>query len=209
MRFSFSSISKVAGFLGFFSATSLGFSTLVEASCRHDNGLGVNRTVTLDTTGGARFGASHGGHREFLRHKEVVLTFDDGPVPGKTAKVLAALDRHCTKATFFIVGQMAANYPGLVKQVLAKGHTVGAHSYTHRNLGDTNGAVAIDDVHRSIKAINKAAGRKTTAFFRFPYLAENRTVNAMLLQRDYGIFAVDVDSKDYKFAEPTANFGVS
>ncbi len=193
----------MAGFLGLFGFSVIGFATPAEAACRHGNGIGVSRTVFLNTNGGARFGSSHGGHRNFLRKKEVVLTFDDGPVPGKTAKVLAALERHCTKATFFMVGRMAANNPRLVKQVLARGHTVGVHSYSHRNLGQTNAKAAIQDVHRAIKAIHRAAGRTTTAFFRFPYLSENRSVNSMLKQRNYGVFAVDVDSKDYKISNPS------
>ena len=174
------------------------------AYCKPGAKLGVSRTVTLKTGGGARFGSSHGGHRNFLRDKEVVLTFDDGPIPATTNKVLHELERHCTKATFFMVGQMAKNYPSMVRKVLAKGHTVGIHSYSHRNLGQTNAKTAVQDVDRSIKAINKAAGRKVTAFFRFPYLSENRAVNNYLKKRNYGVFAIDVDSLDYRMSSPNS-----
>lgn len=183
--------------LGLLVLSAFAVPTIAETSCRH--GIGVSRTIFLNTQGGARFGASHGEHRDFLKDREVVLTFDDGPVPGKTDKVLDALKRHCTKATFFMVGRMVANYPGLVKKVLSEGHTIGAHTYSHRNLRQTNTTTAINDVNRSIQAINAAAGRNTSAFFRFPYLSENHHVSAMLNQRDYGIFAIDVDSKDYRF----------
>lgn len=172
------------------------------ASCR--DSLGTSRTVTLSTYGGVRYGSSHGGHKEFLGPKEVVLTFDDGPAPGPTSKVLHELKKHCAKATFFMVGRMAKNHPEMVRKIVSAGHTVGAHSDSHRNLGNTDGKTAIQDVDRSIRAIHKAAGRKTSPFFRFPYLSENRTVNTYLKKRDYGVFAVDVDSKDYRFGNASA-----
>ena len=99
-----------------------------------------------------------------------------------------------------MVGQMAKNNPKLVRRVLKKGHTVGIHSYSHRDLGKTNAKTAILDVDRSIKAIHAAAGKNVSAFFRFPYLSENQSVNRFLRQNDYGVFAVDVDSKDYRFS---------
>lgn len=166
--------------------------------------LGVSRTVTLDTVGGARFGASHGGQKNFLGPGEVVLTFDDGPVSGTTPRVLHELQKHCAKATFFMVGRMARNNPELVRKIVNAGHTVGAHSDSHRNLGSTNAKAAIEDVDRSIHSINKAAGRKVAPFFRFPYLSENRAVNAYLKKRDYGVFAIDIDSLDYRFSNSSA-----
>ena len=165
---------------------------------------GVHRTVTLNTAGGKRYGKSHGGAQDFLKHKEVVLTFDDGPVPNITPKVLHELDKHCVKATFFMVATMAKNNPSLARKVANKGHTVGIHSYSHKNLGQVSGAKAISDVNRSITAIEKAVGRDVAPFFRFPYLSENRSVNQHLKGLGYGVFAIDVDSLDYKFSNPTS-----
>ncbi len=198
----FSSLIVKMFFLVSLSQVGLISTTKQAEACR--GGLGTSRTVTLDTSGGARFGSSHGGHRNFLRQKEVVLTFDDGPVPGKTSKVLDVLKSHCAKATFFMVGQMASNSPHLVKRALAEGHTVGTHSYSHRNLGSTNGKSAIQDVDRTIRAVNRAAGRKVSPFFRFPYLSENRSVNNYLKKRGFGVFAIDVDSKDYRFSNSSS-----
>ena len=188
--------------IGAISTGGLAVSTDDAAACR--GGLGTSRTVTLSTSDGARFGSSHGGHRNFLKNKEVVLTFDDGPVPGKTSRVLDVLKSHCARATFFMVGQMASNSPHLVKRALAEGHTIGTHSYNHRNLGSTNGKTAIQDVDKTIRAVNKAAGRKVAPFFRFPYLSENRSVNTYLRKRGFGVFAIDVDSLDYRFSNSTS-----
>ena len=81
------------------------------------NALGVSRVVEVDTTGGPGFGAEHFKGMDFLRPGEVVLTFDDGPWPNNTPKVLAALARHCTKAIFFPIGLHATYAPEILKQV--------------------------------------------------------------------------------------------
>src|SRR5688500_14324852 len=68
------------------------------------NALGVARTVEVDTSGGPGFGFEHFRTHDFLQQGEVVLTFDDGPWPGRTPAVLKALADHCTKAVFFPIG---------------------------------------------------------------------------------------------------------
>ncbi len=196
-------------FCSVFSLSSLGaMSALpveqVQAACRGGKGIGVHRTVALNTSGGRRYGKSHGRAQDFLKHKEVVLTFDDGPVPNITPKVLHELDQHCAKATFFMVATMAKNNPSLARKVANKGHTIGIHSYSHKNLGQQSGANAVKDVNRSITAIEKAVGRDVAPFFRFPYLSENKSVNQHLNRLGYGVFAIDVDSLDYKFSNPTS-----
>src|SRR5581483_4142134 len=66
-----------------------------------------------------------------LAAKEVVLTFDDGPIAGSTDRVLAALRHECVRATFFMLGRNAVAHPTLAKRVLAEGHTVAHHTYQH------------------------------------------------------------------------------
>jgi len=174
------------------------------ASCRGGKGIGVHRTINLNTAGGKRYGSSHGRNKDFLRPKEVVLTFDDGPVPSITPKILHELDKHCAKATFFMVATMAKNHASLARKVASKGHTIGIHSYSHKNLRHLSGSNAINDVNRSIKTIEKAVGRDVAPFFRFPYLSENRSVNQHLNRLGYGVFAIDVDSLDYRFSNSTS-----
>ena len=79
---------------------------LARACTNSTGGLGVSRIVEIDVSGGPLFGAISKRKREpsFLAPKEVVLTFDDGPVPWITAPILKTLDDFCTKATFFAVG---------------------------------------------------------------------------------------------------------
>src|SRR6476661_7296720 len=103
------------------------------AQCPNPNALGIARTVEVDTTGGPGFGFEQYKAHDFLVLNEVVLTFDDGPWPGNTPAVLAALAHHCTKATFFPVGKHALWHPEILKQVAAAGHTIGGHTWSHAN----------------------------------------------------------------------------
>ena len=103
--------------------------------------------------------------------REVVLTFDDGPIPPYTGKVLDILAAECVKATYFIVGTMAREYPALVRRAYDEGHTIGTHSMTHpirfRALSVERANAQIDD---GIAATAAALGDpdKLAPFFRFP-----------------------------------------
>ena len=88
----------------------------------------------IDTTGGPGFGFEHFRQHDFLRNKEVVLTFDDGPWPDNTPKVLEALANHCTKAVFFPIGKHASYYPEILKKVAEGGHSIGSHTWSHVDL---------------------------------------------------------------------------
>ena len=96
--------------------------------------IGVSRTIEIDTTGGPGFGMQQYRAYDFLKPGEVVLTFDDGPLPGPTRKILKALANHCTKAIFFPVGKLAAGYPEVLRAVAKAGHSIGAHTYNHIDL---------------------------------------------------------------------------
>src|SRR6476659_5316610 len=103
-------------------------------ACANPNALGVSRVVEIDTTGGPGFGFETFKQFDFLTDKEVVLTFDDSPWPVNTPAVLKALAEECTKGLFFSVGKHASYHPEILRQVLAQGHTVGTHTWSHLNL---------------------------------------------------------------------------
>ena len=101
------------------------------ATCNNPSALGVARTVEIDTTGGPGFGFEHFKQLDFLRDKEVVLTFDDGPWPINTPAVLRALADECTTGIFFAIDKHATYHPEILKQVYVAGHTVGStHGHT-------------------------------------------------------------------------------
>ena len=114
-----------------------------------DGGLEVSRVVEIDTAGGPLYGdiTKEVKEESFLKRKEVVLTFDDGPMPWITRSILDTLDRFCTRATFFSVGKMALAYPQTLRDVLARGHTLGGHTHTHPlNLKRLKPEKAVDEI---------------------------------------------------------------
>jgi peptidoglycan/xylan/chitin deacetylase (PgdA/CDA1 family) len=164
--------------------------------------LGLSRVVEIDATDGPEFGGQKGQRLDFLQDREVVLTFDDGPMRAYTRRVLAALERHCTRATFFMVGRMAAADPPMVREVAAGGHTVASHTWSHKNLGAVGAARAEQDFEMGISAVNRAAGGASAPFFRFPYLGESRRILDLAAARGIATFWIDVDSKDYLTRSP-------
>jgi peptidoglycan/xylan/chitin deacetylase (PgdA/CDA1 family) len=172
------------------------------AACDKKDVLGVSRTITLDTAGGKRVGGLQYGDSDLLKDREVVLTFDDGPLPRYTDRVLAALKAQCTKATFFMVGRMAVAYPDTVREVEAAGHTIASHTWSHPNLGHRSARKAGGEIELGISTVQKAAANPIAPFFRFPYLADPRSMVAYAKSRDIGVFSIDIDSYDYKTKAP-------
>jgi peptidoglycan-N-acetylglucosamine deacetylase len=140
-----------------------------------------------------------------LRPGEVILTFDDGPNPNITPKILKALDKYGVKAVFFMVGKMARAYPETAELVARAGHTVGSHSHGHENFRAVGYEAAMESVTKAkaeIAAALKPAGKKPAPFFRFPYMNETRTLRADLTESGLVIFGIDVDSWDYLSQTP-------
>src|SRR6266853_875256 len=97
----------------------------------HPDALGTSRTLVVDPKAHPRIGTMQYAETLPLRDHEVVLTFDDGPLPPNTNRVLDILAAECVKATFFLVGRMAAEFPTLVRRTFADGHTIATHTQTH------------------------------------------------------------------------------
>jgi peptidoglycan/xylan/chitin deacetylase (PgdA/CDA1 family) len=177
-------------------------SVRVDACASDPSRLGLSRIVEIDTAGGPQFGGGHSAATDFLKDGEVILTFDDGPLRPYTRPVLKALAEECTKATFFMVGRMAASDPAMVKEVAAAGHTISSHTWSHQNLKPIGLLKARQEFEMGLSAVNKALGHPAAPFFRFPYLSENRFVVAHAKSRNISTFWVDVDSKDYLTRDP-------
>lgn len=175
--------------------------TIVDDCATKPGVLGLSRVVEVDTTGGPVFGGSHKGNN-FLNTGEVVLTFDDGPMRAYTRPVLKALAAQCTKATFFMVGRMAAADPAMVKEVAAAGHTIGSHTWSHQNLKALGLIKGRQEFELGMSAVSKAAGAPIAPFFRFPFLGDNRLVREHAKTRNVATFFIDVDSKDFLTRDP-------
>ena len=134
-----------------------------------------------------------------LRPGEVILTFDDGPRPGKTPKILDALDHYGVKGTFLMLGSAAKAQPALAQEVARRGHSVGSHTFDHTNLANLSRQAALDEIARGEAAVAEALGGagRLAPFFRFPYLAQTGFLRTSLLHGDMVVLDVDIDSKDY------------
>lgn len=183
----------LAGFAG------VDFAHAQAAACPNPNALGVARTVEIDTTGGPGFGFEHYKVHDFLQLKEVVLTFDDGPQVHHTQAILDALANHCTKATFFSIGKMALGLPEIIRDVAKRGHTVGTHTWAHKDLSKMKEADWKAEIEMGVSGVKRALGGNVAPFFRYPFLRDSKETLAHLASRNMAIFSTDVDSFDFKF----------
>jgi peptidoglycan/xylan/chitin deacetylase (PgdA/CDA1 family) len=175
-------------------------------ACDNPNALGLSRVVEIDTTGGPAFGTEHFKQYDFLRDKEVVLTFDDGPWPENTPAVLKALKDNCIKATFFEIGKHATWRPDIAREVAAAGMTIGNHTWSHKDLAKNPYAKDIEqakqEIEMGVSAVHMAVGGPTAPFFRFPDLQQPPELMAYLGTRNIAIFSTDIDTFDFKLRKP-------
>jgi peptidoglycan/xylan/chitin deacetylase (PgdA/CDA1 family) len=175
-----------------------------KAPCANPNALGIARVVEIDTTGGPGFGFEHFKQLDFLRDKEVVLTFDDGPWPLNTPSVLKTLAEECTTGIFFSIGKHATYYPEILKQVAAAGHTIGSHTWSHATL--TNKKLTEqqrkEEIEKGFSAVKWALGASPAPFFRFPALQHPPEMVTYLGTRNIAMFSCDLDSFDFKASKP-------
>ena len=167
--------------------------------------MGVSRVVEIDPADGPYYGVETKFPRKpsFLKQKEIVLTFDDGPMPWITKSILDTLDTFCVKATFFSIGQMAQNYPNWINEELARGHTVGTHSWSHPlPFNRLSEETQHDQIERGFAAVSSAAKTPIAPFFRFPGLGDSTATLAYLKERHIATFTVDVVSNDSYTADP-------
>jgi peptidoglycan/xylan/chitin deacetylase (PgdA/CDA1 family) len=174
--------------------------------CSNPNAIGLSRIVQIDTTGGPAFGTQHFKQYDFLRDKEVVLTFDDGPWPDNTPMVLKALQDNCTKATFFEIGEHATWRPDLSKELEAAGMTIGSHTWSHKDLAKNPYATDIEqakqEIEMGVSAVHMAVDGPIAPFFRFPDLQMPPDLITYLGTRNIAIFSTDIDTFDFKIRKP-------
>jgi peptidoglycan/xylan/chitin deacetylase (PgdA/CDA1 family) len=102
------------------------------------------------------------------RPGELALTFDDGPNPAWTPRLLDLLSRRGVRATFFLVGSRAQAEPALVRQIVAAGHLIGNHSWSHLNLALASSARIEEQLYRTIETLEQISGLPIL-YFRPPY----------------------------------------
>src|SRR5579863_1072066 len=163
--------------------------------------LGTSRVLPIDFSAYQQLGRMQYPDSLPLNDKEVVITFDDGPLPPYTDQVLDVLAAQCVKATFFMVGEMAHSFPATVRRVYEEGHTIGTHS-DHHPIGF--GRLPLDRMQREIDGgiadVSAAFGgdpRYLAPFFRIPGLERSDLLESELAERGLIIFSADVVADDW------------
>jgi peptidoglycan/xylan/chitin deacetylase (PgdA/CDA1 family) len=175
--------------------------------CPRKDALGTSRILSVDAATTPRVGLKSFPQTLPLEDHEIVLTFDDGPSPPTTQRVLAALAQECVHATFFLIGRSASAHPDLVRRIAAEGHTIGHHSWSHPNLGRIKPEEINGEIDRGIAADEMALhGTSTTTpstpFFRFPYFESREATLDLLQSRGIVVFGADFWASDWNPMTP-------
>ncbi len=133
-----------------------------------------------------------------IKQPVVAMTFDDGPHPSLTPKLLDILKERNIKCTFFLIGQNVKAYPQIVRRILAEGHEIGAHTYTHCSLTSRSDAQIRSELQRSEEVLMAAANYRPQ-LVRPPYGAINtRIKQLMFTEFGYSTIMWSVDPQDWR-----------
>lgn len=164
------------------------------------NALGTSRVLTISPDEFSRIGRMQYEQSLPLADHEVVLTFDDGPIPPYSNIILDTLASQCVKVTYFLVGEMARNHPSVVRRMYNEGHTIGTHSQDHP-LGFEHliQARVEREVDVGIASVDTALGdpKALSPFFRIPGLGRSKTVEDFLASQHLVTWSADVVADDW------------
>ena len=129
--------------------------------------------------------------------RRIALTFDDGPCPGNTERVLAELDKRKMRATFFCIGGNVAHYPAIAKEIVASGNEIANHSYTHPQLSKLSNEKLQEELQKTQDIIATTTG-VTPIWMRPPYGAWSKSCDPEARSRNLGVALWSVDPLDWK-----------
>jgi peptidoglycan/xylan/chitin deacetylase (PgdA/CDA1 family) len=183
-----------------------GATRVAAAECPgNPDALGTSRTIVVDPTEHPRLGSMQYRESLPLQDHEIVITFDDGPLPARSSKVLDILAHECTKATYFMVGKMARAYPDMVRRIHEAGHTIGTHSYSHPlTFHKMSLEKAQFEINEGIASVNWALGEGATTapFFRIPGLLRADGVERYLASQHLQVWSADFPADDWLHISP-------
>jgi peptidoglycan/xylan/chitin deacetylase (PgdA/CDA1 family) len=162
--------------------------------------LGTSRVLTISPSEFSQIGSMQYKQTLPLNDHEVVITFDDGPLPPYTNIILDALASQCVKATYFLVGQMAHTYPSLVRRIYNEGHTIGTHSQDHPLAFQRLPLPRVEyEVNSGIASVDSAIGdpKAVAPFFRIPGLGHSKTADDFLASQSLVTWSADVVADDW------------
>ncbi len=166
----------------------------------HPGALGTSRTLVVDPRQHPRIGTMQYAETLPFGDHEVVLTFDDGPLPHNSNQVLDILAAQCVKATFFIIGGMAQAAPEGVRKLRDAGHSIGTHTQNHpSSMNRMSIERARKEIDDGIASVKTALGDDTTLspFFRIPGLSRTEAVEDYLASQGIQIWSADFPADDW------------
>ncbi|MGE0231392.1 MAG: polysaccharide deacetylase family protein [Flavobacteriaceae bacterium] len=167
--------------------------------------LGTSRVMEVDVSRTPGIGTFQ-FKTPVLEPGEVILTFDDGPVPSTTPKILDALAQQCVRASFFMIGKRAAAHPELVRRMVEEGHTVASHTFSHAELKALPEAEAEREVVEGYRAVEEAAFGETDGdrarFFRFPGFKSTPQLLAFARAHHIAVVSADMSAQDWRGGPP-------
>ena len=169
------------------------------------NALGTSRVLAIDPADYKRLGRMQYPESLPLLDKEVVITFDDGPLPPYSNQILDILAAECVKVTYFLVGEMARAYPAVVRREYEAGHTIGTHSEDHPlHFGEMPVERMRAEIDVGISDVSAALGdtKYLAPFFRIPGLDRSTTLEDELAARHLIVFSSDTVADDWRHVTP-------
>ncbi len=137
-----------------------------------------------------------------LPYGHLALTFDDGPHPDWTPRLLNILDQRSAKATFFMTGQDVERYPRAAQQVALRGHSVGSHSYDHKRLNRLSRNEALSNISRGHNILQSILSSYAKPFFRFPFGASSDDLKRSIRRR-LSVLSWNIDTRDWATKNPS------
>jgi peptidoglycan/xylan/chitin deacetylase (PgdA/CDA1 family) len=176
-----------------------GVSASAETCPGNPDALGTSRVLTINSGEFTLLGTMQYEQTLPLKDHEVVITFDDGPLPPYTNIILDVLASHCVKATYFLVGQMAHAYPAVVRRIYNEGHTIGTHSQHHPHFERLSMRLVEREIDGGINSVTAALGdaKALSPFFRIPYLGRTNAIERFLERKQLVTWSADVDTNDW------------
>ena len=171
-----------------------------ESCSGNPDALGTSRTLTISPSEFSRIGSMQYKQQLPLADHEVVITFDDGPLPPYSDRILDTLSSQCVKVTYFLVGQMARAYPWVVRRMYNEGHTIGTHSLDHPLIFQNLGLDRVEhEVDGGIEKVDAAIGNPAAVspFFRIPGLGRSKIAESFLAAHDLVTWSADVVADDW------------
>jgi peptidoglycan/xylan/chitin deacetylase (PgdA/CDA1 family) len=169
------------------------------------NALGTSRTIVVDPREHPKIGTMQYAETLPLQDKEVVLTFDDGPIPKHSNQILDILASECVKATFFIIGRMAKQYPEGVRKLITAGHSVGTHTQNHPlSMNRMPIEKAQQEIDEGIASTTAALGDPAllSPFMRIPGLLRASAVEDYLASKGIQTWSADFPADDWRHVSP-------